>query len=96
MMIAVSNTGVGFLSGSVGGDEDGFSLSRMLNIPLPPALHPLTAFVYPLGGTFRHQFQITPSVSSLSPAMIDSLFQLSQACWLRCTGGWVLINGLMV
>lgn len=35
MMIAVGNTGVRFLSGSTGGDEDTLSLSRMLYIPSP-------------------------------------------------------------
>lgn len=35
MMIAVSNTGIGFLSGSVGGDGDTLSLTSMLYLLLP-------------------------------------------------------------
>lgn len=49
MMIAVSNTGVGFPFGSVGADVDALSLTRVLYIPYTPALHPHTAFVYPSG-----------------------------------------------
>lgn len=63
-MLAVSNTGVGFLSGSVGGDEDTLSLSRTLYIPLPLLRIPSQLLFVHQGGNF--QTPISNSTLSLS------------------------------
>lgn len=95
MMIAVSNTGIGFLSGSVGADEDTLSLTRMLYIPYTPALHPHKAFVYPSRETFRCQFQIIPSDFFLSPAMMQSSISVLAGMLASSDcGGFMLIDDL--